>query len=200
MKTLIFILSFFTLTLAIPALAQRKYILVFPPYTNEDYNHPELFGESLDNSNHKLNTADSLSDTYFLLLRENYKLPDHHDINFACTDDGKTYRGTKKGIYMCDGSSTILISTENSNIPENNITALARDQNDHLWIGTYNSGIVIGLGKCIKPYKTKPFLTHDQDILAIYADDKGFVWVTFRNGGIECFQNGISYFYLPKEL
>lgn len=152
-----------------------------------------------DNSDHNLNSTDSLSDNYQMLLEEYYKLPDIKDINFIRTSDGKTYEGTKNGIKMCDGSSTIIITTENSNIPEDNITALALDKDNHLWIGTLNSGIVIGVGGCIKPYKIKPIKTRGLNIYSISTDEKGRVWVEYKNGEIECFRDGKSIAYFPKK-
>ncbi len=141
---------------------------------------------------------DSLSENDQMLLAEYYKLDNNPAKNCAHTSDGKSYTGTKNGIKMCDVSSTIIISTENSNLPENNITALALDKDEHLWIGTFSSGIVIGVGACIKPYKIKPIKTRDSNIYSISVDEKGRVWVTFRNGGIECFRNGKSIAYFSK--
>jgi len=194
MKPLIYFLAFFFTILTISIQAQRNN-MVSPPF---GYTPLDDTNKS-DNSPQELKRPDTLNDNNQLLLKENYKLPAKDYINFARTDDGKTYTGTKNGIIMYDGSSNIRISIENSNIPENNITALARDRDDHLWIGTYSSGIVIGIGDCIKPFKIKVVKTHDQNILAISSDGKGLVWVTFRNGGIECFLNGVSYAYFPKQ-
>ncbi len=152
-----------------------------------------------DNSKHNLNSSDSLSENYQMLLEEYFQLPDIQDRNFVRSSDGKTYTGTQNGIKMCDGSSTIIITTENSNIPENNITALALDKDEHLWIGTFSSGIVIGVGGCIKPYKIKPIKTRGLNIYSISTDKKGHVWVNYQNGEFECFQDGKSIAYFPKE-
>lgn len=146
-----------------------------------------------------LRQPDTLSGNALAYLKETYKLPDQSTINIARTSDGRIYTGKREGIKMQDASSSILISKDNADIPENNVSALALDRNHHLWIGTYSSGVVIGIGKDIKPFKIKLVKTRELKVFSISVDENGLVWVTYRNGGIECFKDDISYAYYPAQ-
>jgi ligand-binding sensor domain-containing protein len=141
---------------------------------------------------------DKINNAERTLLKKNYKVSADDVMKYVRTANGQTYTGSKDGIKMWDGYANIRITTENSHIPENHISALALDEYGDLWIGTYSSGIVIGVGESVKPFKIKHIPTHDQDIFSITMVGGGLVWVTFRNGGIECFRDRISYGYFPK--
>lgn len=144
-----------------------------------------------------LNQARNFNNNDPLLEKAYSGLPQNFVSVFVRTVDGQSYKATTKGIRMWDYSTYITISTENSHLPENNVTALALDLEENLWIGTYSSGVVKGIGDPIKPYRVRPIKTRDQNILSIYADEYGFIWIFFQNGGIECFRKDISYAYFP---
>jgi ligand-binding sensor domain-containing protein len=131
--------------------------------------------------------------------KSDYKMPANYVSNFVQMYDGQSYTGSKNGIIMWDNYAIIRITTDNSKIPENNITALALVDGDQLWIGTYNSGIVIGTGKDVKPFKIQAIQSHDLQVASISVDASGLVWVVYKNGGIECFLNGISCSYFSKD-
>jgi len=133
------------------------------------------------------------------LTRADYTIPADYTSTFVQITEWQSYRGTRSGIIMTDSGSAIRITTENSKIPENNITALALDQDDQLWIGTNSSGIAIGTGNDVMPFRTHPVQTRDQHIRSIAVDEAGLVWVVYKNGGIECFLDGISCSYFPNE-
>ena len=132
------------------------------------------------------------------ITREHYKLASDYVSNSVTSEIGHTYTGSKKGIDLWDNYTHIEITTDNTHIPENNVTALALDKNNHLWIGTKNSGIVIGVGKDIKPYKVRPLATHDKCVSSISIDKDGLMWVVYQNGGLECFKDCISHAYFPN--
>jgi ligand-binding sensor domain-containing protein len=139
---------------------------------------------------------DTLSNSEWLRMSAEYQGLDHSPINKVITYDGKKYTCSKKGINIHDGSFIYRITTDNANIPEDNITALAIED-DNLWIGTYTHGIVIGTGHTYKPYKTKIVLTHDLQIFSIVKGKHDGMWVTYRNGGYEYFLDGITFAYFP---
>ncbi len=134
-----------------------------------------------------------------LLKREHYTLPENYKSKYVKLTNGQTYTGTIHGIIFWDNYYKITITTENSNIPEDNITALALDQDDQLWIGTNSSGIVIGTGHSVKPFKTEHVQTRHQNINSISVDAAGLVWVVYKNGSVECFLSGISCTYFPNK-
>jgi hypothetical protein len=135
-----------------------------------------------------------------LMARSDYRLPDNYASNFVGMEDGQTYTGTKNGIIMWDNYSVIRITTENSKIPENNITTLALDNEDQLWIGTAGSGIVLGTGTDVKPFKIQVIQSYDLQVVSISVDATGLVWAVYKNGGLECFLDGISCQYFSPYL
>ena len=144
-----------------------------------------------------LNQIDMISHVSPQILAREYKKYDQPVRNSVETLEGQTYIGTKNGIRLDAYLLNIWITTDNSHIPEDHVTAMALDDHNNLWIGTYSAGIVIGIGKHIKPYKSRAVQTHDLDIANIFCAG-GHVWVTYRNGGYECFQNEISIAYFPS--
>ena len=125
-------------------------------------------------------------------------MPANYTSNSAKVAGGQTYTISLSGINMWDNYTNISITTDNARIPSNHITALAVDQDDQLWIGTYGAGVVIGYGPDVKPFKIQHVQTHNLFVVSIYVD-AGLVWVRYRDGGIECFLNGISCRYFPKD-
>lgn len=121
-------------------------------------------------------------------------MPANYTSNIVQIGGGTSYTGTTKGIILWDNYTNISITTDNAHIPENNITALALDDDGQLWIGTYSSGVVIGTGHDIKPFRIEHVQTHNIYVVSIYVE-AGLVWVAYQNGGLECFINGISCRY-----
>jgi|GEM_PF-3471046 len=138
---------------------------------------------------------DSISENTQLLLRSRYEALDHSPLLKIETREGQRYVGSNKGISVWDGYSNLSFTTDNSGIPENNVTALALDGKNNLWIGTNSKGIVKGIGNPFKPYKTKIIPTHDLEIYSIVSEESGDIWVTYRDGSFEYFQNGLSKAY-----
>lgn len=200
MKSIILNLALLLTTLSYTITAQEEYPLLKLLENYEETTDPD---HTRDSNRSKKNKHQHRNHYYFndcsLVTRADYRQPNDYSSNFIQLPDGQSYTGTPIGIRMWDNYTYIRITTENSKIPENNITALALDDDNHLWIGTKKSGIVIGSGDAVKPFKIKPIQTRDQNIRSISADGNGFVWVVFENGGIECFLNGISCTYFPYQ-
>jgi len=88
----------------------------------------------------------------FLTLK-NSKLPDNYITSIACLIDGQTYIATLNGILFWDNYSFFLITTENSDLPENKVIDIKVGPGDALIIKTKSCGIFRGIGHCIKAYK-----------------------------------------------
>ena len=200
MKTFTIILVYILQTFGLPSIAQesktesRADHYIIKTAAIKDY---ALIYDSTDL---ELKPTRNPGDKDQLLIKAYTALPKIFTSNFVITADGQSYEGTKKGIVMWDNSAYINISTENSHLPEDHITTLALDLEENLWIGTYSSGVVKGIGDPVKPFKIRPIQTREPYIQSIYADEYGFVWIFFRNGGFECFRNGSSYVYFPQPV
>jgi hypothetical protein len=192
MKPLFLNLVVFIISLGHPMFAQEEYPLLKLLERLHPDENPASKNTKKENSHHRKHHF--FNDCY-LVTRADYLQPTDYSSNFVQLPGGQRYRGTSTGISMWDNYTYIRITTENSDIPDNNITALALDDDDNLWIGTKNAGIVIGSGRFIKPFKTTPVQTRDQHIVSISTDSRGLMWVVYENGGIECFLNGISCTY-----
>ena len=199
MKTLIIILIFFNTALDHHCTAQNltpnsklENLQVNPKYR-------EKHNLKMSKSKQEVHQIYTVNDCSCSTAAEYSNLFDNKASNFVKSAAGPTYEGTKNGIKMRGYSTRVNISTENSRIPENNITTLALDDRDNLWIGTYSSGIVVGTGNPIKPFRTHTITTQELHIYSISIDGAGCVWVTYKSGGMECFKNEISVFYSSNE-
>jgi len=199
MKTYLLKLALLFTTLSTSLIAQEEYPLLKLLESQEDSIQTRQIPRSYHNKkDQRVKMNQWVFNDCSRVIRADYRLPKDYSSNYVELLNGHTYTGSKAGIKMWDNYADIWITTENSNIPENNITALALDDDDHLWIGTKSSGIVIGTGDDVKPWKIQSVQTRDQHIKSI-STGYGCVWVVFANGGIECFLNGISCAYFPNE-
>lgn len=104
-------------------------------------------GENADNR--WIGTTDGLwrfwkdKDKYLHYTKSNSILPSNSISVICCRKDGNVWVGTDKGIFWFDGVSDILVSQENSKLPDLKIIAMAEDRNEYLWIGTANGGIMV---------------------------------------------------------
>jgi ligand-binding sensor domain-containing protein len=199
MKTYLLKLVLLFITLSPFLTAQEEYPLLKLLESEKDNPKPRQTPKSYRNKkDQRVKLNYSVFNDCSQVTRADYCLCKDYSSNYVELPEGQTYTGTKNGILMWDNYTDIWITTENSNIPENNITALALDHDDQLWIGTKDSGIVIGTGDVVKPWRIQSVRTRDQHIVSISADVHGYVWVVYANGGIECFLNGISCTYFPN--
>lgn len=181
------------------SLTAQKHNWVAPPFNSTTWTEPNTSQSSKqDHGISGWNPNDTVSENVLHTLQSRYKALIHSPVLKVETHDGQRYVGSIKGISFWDGYSNLPFTTDNSGIPENNITALAVDDQNNLWIGTNSKGIVKGFGKSFKPYKTKTIPTHDLNIYSIVSAGNGDVWVTYQDGGFEYFQNGVSEAYFPS--
>ena len=199
MKTLIPVLIIFNIAFDLSCVAQKSIqtlksenLRAIPDYSKKN-NLKKSKSKVEAHRTYSLNDCSCITPTEYANLLKN------EAANFVRSLDGSTYEGTKNGIKMRGYLLRIDITTDNAGIPEDNITALALDGDDNLWIGTANSGIVVGTGELIKPFKTHPINTQELNIFSISHDKKGCIWVTYANGGMECFKNETPVYYFPIE-
>ena len=81
------------------------------------------------------------------------KLPDNYVTCIACCDNGQTYIGTRKGILFWDNFAFFLYNTENTDLPENDISSLKLDHKQDLWVKTRNCGLMKAIGHCVKLFR-----------------------------------------------
>ncbi len=143
-------------------------------------------------TNHGLFQKNKQNGQIKFLTNENSNLPNNHVTSIACTRAGCAFIGTQKGILIWDNQSFHLMNIQSINFSCLNITALAVDRNEDVWIGSPSAGLVKSTGGIKKLLNIHPVQTCDKNIYSITIDPKGCVWVAFRNGIIEYFQQGQS--------
>src|SRR5258708_4154295 len=81
--------------------------------------------------------------------------------------------------------------TENSDLPNSSVTAIAQTPDGYLWVGTYNGlarfdGVRFGT---FDPVNT-PALGHAR-IQDLFLDDSGTLWISTYRGGLTSFRDGV---------
>lgn len=79
-------------------------------------------------------------------------------------------------------SGWTIYSKENSGLPDNEISALEIDNNNHLWIGTLNNGIAKFDGSKWIQYNTNNSGLASNTIWCISVDHSNNVWIGTSNG------------------
>lgn len=113
-------------------------------------------------------------------------------------DDGDhLWIGTDEdGLYRLDRGRVAANYREKDGLPSDKITAICKDREGSLWIGT-----IRGLGRM----KDGKFRTYSSAgglgsniVLALHCDRAGILWVGTRGGGLHRFQNGVFTDYPAK--
>jgi ligand-binding sensor domain-containing protein len=75
-------------------------------------------------------------------------------------------------------------------LPQNSVTAIAQTRDGYLWIGTYG-GLARFDGVRFKTFTAldNPSL-EDDDIVSLYEDAKGALWIGHESGAVTCYRNG----------
>jgi ligand-binding sensor domain-containing protein len=95
------------------------------------------------------------------------------------------------GSSLLSAQSWTIYNTANSGIPDNNIRAIAVDQQHTKWIGT-DAGLVKFDGTTWTVYNTANSGLPDNSVRTIFVDDTNTVWVGTFQGGLARF-NGSTW-------
>ena len=93
--------------------------------------------------------------------------------------------GTASGVDRLSGTAVEHFA----GLPADQVTALRRDRDGNLWIGTYSHGLLrVDRARNVMPYGIDDGLLNPT-IRALFEDDEGSLWVG-SNGGIEQLRGG----------
>ena len=105
---------------------------------------------------------------------------DQFDHKWFGTDGYSNINGTVGGIAKFDGKLWTQFTKNNSDLPDNNITAIAFDLEDNTWIGMRDSGLVILKNDVFSKIRGPLQFIEKGEVKNILTDQKGNVWVLFR--------------------
>ncbi len=116
------------------------------------------------------------------LTTNNSVLPSNHIKGICVTRDENVYAATDNGIFRFDGSAYLLISTENANLPTDNFTSIATDENDRIFIGTKNHGIVLMKNYRCQTFNKNNSVLTSNSVKKVYRDENGIIISELANG------------------
>lgn len=136
-----------------------------------------------------------------------YKIEAENDIiNFstlAISKDESVWVGTfGNGLYYKKKNTDTFKRFEHSQLPENlNIQDLLVDKNNRLWIATYGQGayLVDSSKEMVTHFlanKNDPFSLHYNDVLCLYQDYTGSIWLGTDGAGLSYYDEHLLKFNL----
>ncbi|HYC62403.1 MAG TPA: two-component regulator propeller domain-containing protein [Thermoanaerobaculia bacterium] len=106
-------------------------------------------------------------------------------VTLAADLDDALLVGTSTGLDRIAANGAI---THIDGLPADQITALRRDSDRNLWIGTYSNGIFRSSASGVEPYAMADGLLNPT-VRSIFEDDEGSLWIG-TNGGAEQLRAG----------
>jgi|GEM_PF-3308606 len=106
---------------------------------------------------------------------------DHVNCIYTAAGGGTYYIGTVSGLSVCSSGCTNYTTT--NGLPDNDITALAMDCENRLWIGTRTRGLSIYNGSAFQTIDTSNGLPTNQ-ITSISCDTTCHCWIGTNDKGI----------------
>jgi hypothetical protein len=134
----------------------------------------------LNGVNTGLITPATISDLMPGYYTVRYKLENHRDDSVVVTVSSKTTVEAKT--TLVDTTIWTDLTTSTSSIPTNNLTCMLIDENDVLWIGTEEKGLLKYDGNSWITYSPANSLMQDYRVSSICFDSEGVLWVGNKLG------------------
>jgi|WetSurMetagenome_2_1015567.scaffolds.fasta_scaffold546936_1 ligand-binding sensor domain-containing protein len=153
MKTSLILLGLFFITCSSESIAQGKKEKGFADRVRIERYLCENRTNMWIASNLGLICRNKKSGKEYLINAEKSILPSNEITCGISLSTGQTYIGTKEGILYWNNYSFMVINTENSDLPENEIADICVDKNENVFIKTKNCSLVKAIGRRIKVLK-----------------------------------------------
>ena len=129
---------------------------------------------------------------------------ENNNINFstiAQSKNGTLWVGSYgNGLFHNKNDASLIMPYINKDVPNNlNIEDLLIDKDERLWIATYGKGAFLldfNLNKTVNflENKTNPFAVHYNDMLCLYQDNTGIVWLGSDGAGLSYYDKHLIKF------
>ena len=117
-------------------------------------------------------------------------LPHNSVTAITQTRDGYLWIGTEEGLARFDGVRFTVFDKENTPaLRSNQISALAADSADTLWIATAGGGLTSLSRGHFQSFTTRDGLSSDT-LLSLYPDKEGALWIGTDGQGLNRLRNG----------
>ncbi|MEJ8801023.1 ligand-binding sensor domain-containing protein [Pontibacter sp. H249] len=135
-----------------------------------------------------------LSDGVFNKLPQ---LPDQIYTSVAVTPGNTIWAGSQQnGLYKVQATTTYHYTTNNSSLPNNNVTTLYQAPNNELWIGT-EAGVAKFSGTTLHQFEL-PINRDNLFVSSFQYDTYGNLWIGLKQNGLVKY-DGKSYTYLTRQ-
>jgi ligand-binding sensor domain-containing protein len=113
----------------------------------------------------------------------NSVLAGNHVKGICTTSNGNVFAVAGNEIFRYDGYAFLTINSENSNLPEVQLTAIATDNNDNVWIGTEGKGLLLMWNYKVRTFNTSNSVLTSNTVLSV-EEKGGNIYVTLANNDV----------------
>lgn len=125
-------------------------------------------------------TPDVLSNLLPGYYKVRFHAQNHRDDSLTVTVSSSNITTAK--ITLVDTTVWMDLNTQTSNIPTNYLTCISIDNNNNLWIGTEDQGLIKFDGNIWQQYSSATSIIQTSKVNAVNVNDDGIVWTGNKFG------------------
>lgn len=135
-------------------------------------------------TNHGLYCINNKTGKVIHLTASNSVLPSDSIKAICVTMKENVFAATDKGVFRFDGYTYLAITNENANLPSSGITSIINDENDNLWIGTQNCGLILMRGYRTQYFNAQNSILDCNNVNKVSKNANGEIFAVLENGSV----------------
>ncbi len=118
----------------------------------------------------------------------------HRIYDIFVASANQVWFGTYQGLALLSNEEIILYNDSNSDLPDDQVTAIAEDNNGNLWVGLQRSGLCVISGSVFTHWTPSNSSFPSISVTALSIAENGHVWIGTRHGLVSYFDQEWTVF------